>query len=238
MLSNQYVSLMLDTCFWPALYPPTITADKAYRRETCSGEDYFMTVTSTFTNQELSSDSLAPPASMKFEPLSPAYKKMCFVSALVVTISVIALNLVLNLLATGSLQAVMSSFGAMIAGGFLLLTVALGLTLPNLLWRSKGYQLREHDLHYRRGIIWHRVTSLPYIRVQHVELESGPVERYFKLATLKFYTAGGGSADMKIPGLPFATASKIRSYVMARVGANGDDQPVSDSTPGNEPADA
>lgn len=197
-----------------------------------------MTETSTFTNQELSSDNLASPAAMNFESLSPAYKKMFFVSALVVVISVIVVNLVLNLLATGSLQAVMSSFGAMIAGGFLLLTVAMGLTLPNFLWRSKGYQLREHDLHYRRGVIWHRVTSLPYIRVQHVELESGPVERYFKLATLKFYTAGGGSADMKIPGLPFGTASKIRSYVMERAGASGEDKSVSKPATGSEPASA
>ncbi len=182
-----------------------------------------------FSNQECSINDLEAPAEMNFEALSPAYKKMLFVSTLVVALSAIVLNLAGNLLATGSFQSMLSSIVAVIASGFLILAAGLGLTLPKLLWRSKGYQLREHDLHYRRGLIWQRVTSLPYVRVQHVELESGPVERYFKLATLKFYTAGGGSADMTIPGLPFGTASKIRSFVMVRAGV-GDENTSPESS--------
>jgi len=178
--------------------------------------------TDAFSNKERSADDIAAPAQMKFEALSPAYKKMFFVSTLVVAVSVIVLNLAINLLAAGSLQSLLTSTAAILVSGILVLATSLGLTLPKLMWRSKGYQLREHDLHYRRGVIWHRVTSLPYVRIQHVELESGPVERYFKLATLKFYTAGGGSADMKIPGLPFGIASRIRSYVMTRVGIDDD----------------
>ena len=181
-----------------------------------------MPETDAFSNKERSADDIAAPAQMKFEALSPAYKKMFFVSTLVVAVSVIVLNLAINLLAAGSLQSLLTSTAAILVSGILVLATSLGLTLPKLMWRSKGYQLREHDLHYRRGVIWHRVTSLPYVRIQHVELESGPVERYFKLATLKFYTAGGGSADMKIPGLPFGIASRIRSYVMTRVGIDDD----------------
>ncbi len=177
-----------------------------------------MTETDAFSNKERLTDDLEAPSEMNFEALSPAYKKMFFVSTLVVAMSVIVVNLALNLLATGSLQSLLTSVVAIIASSFLILAAGLGLMLPDLMWRSKGYQLREHDLHYCRGVIWHRVTSLPYVRMQHVKLESGPVERYFKLATLKFYTAGGGSADMTIPGLPFGTASKIRSYVMLRAG--------------------
>lgn len=180
-----------------------------------------MSATETFTNRELSSDSLDPPAAMKFEALSPAYKSMLLVTAATAIIFVVLINLAVNFFATGSLQALLTSTGAMIAIGLSIVVACLGLLLPNLLWQSKGYQLREHDLHYRRGVIWHHVTSLPYVRVQHVELESGPIERYFKLATLKFYTAGGGSADVSIPGLPFGTASKIRSYVMGRAGVDG-----------------
>lgn len=177
-----------------------------------------MTATETFTNQELPSDSLAPPADMNFETLSPAYKSMLLVSAAVVFTFVIVINLTVNFFVSGSVQALFTSLTAMIAIIVVTLAAGLGLLLPKLLWQSKGYQLRQHDLHYRRGVIWRHVTSLPYVRVQHVELESGPVERYFKLATLKFYTAGGGSADVSIPGLPFGTASKIRAYVMGRAG--------------------
>lgn len=110
-----------------------------------------------------------------------------------------------------------------VAGIFIAIFAVLSLLtflVPRLMWESQGYQLREQDVHFKHGIIWRAVTSLPYIRIQHVELESGPLERMFKLATLKFFTAGGGSADMKIPGLPFGTASKIRTFVLEKAGVD------------------
>lgn len=179
-----------------------------------------MTETTAFSNKERSSDDLETPETMKFEALSPAYKTMLLVSTFAVVFTIIALNLTLNLIALGSLQSLLTSTVAIAVSGFVLLGAILSLVLPKPIWRSKGYQLREHDVHYRRGIIWRHVTSLPYVRVQHVELESGPIERYFKLATLKFYTAGGGSADMSIPGLPYGVASKIRAFVIARAGVD------------------
>lgn len=187
----------------------------------------FVIKTDAFSNKELLSDTLETPADMSFEALSPDYRKMLLVSTSIVVASIIILNVAINLLVSGSLQSLLTGVGAIIASGFMILVALLGLALPKLIWRSKGYQLREHDVHFRRGIVWRHVTSLPYVRVQHVELESGPIERYFKLATLKFYTAGGGSADMTVPGLPFATASKIRTYIMKRAGVGGDDNSLS-----------
>lgn len=184
-----------------------------------------MTETVAFSNKEQASDELEAPAAMNFEPLSPAYKKMLMVSILLVLLVVVAVNLAINLVAAGSLQPLLTIVGAAGPIGVVLLGAILVLTLPKMLWQSKGYQLREQDIHFRHGIIWHHVTSLPYVRIQHVELESGPVERYFKLATLKFYTAGGGAADMRIPGLPYAVASKLRSFVISRAGASDTGSP-------------
>ena len=191
-----------------------------------------MTETTAFSNKECSSDDIEAPETMNFEALSPAYKTMLFASTFVVVFTIIAVNLTLNLVAIGSLQALLNSAVAAAISGFVLFGAVLSLILPKPMWRSKGYQLREHDVHYRRGIIWRRVVSLPYVRVQHVQLESGPVERYFKLATLKFYTAGGGSADMSIPGLPYGTASKIRAYVIERTGVGDESASQTDEASG------
>lgn len=89
--------------------------------------------------------------------------------------------------------------------------------------RACGYALRERDLHYKHGVLWQALVSLPFTRVQHVEVERGPIERLFGLATLKFFTAGGGSADMKIPGLLSADATKLRNFVLQQAGADDDD---------------
>lgn len=86
-----------------------------------------------------------------------------------------------------------------------------------------GYALRERDLHYRRGIIWRSEASLPFNRIQHIEVERGPLERLYGLSTLKFFAAGGGSADLKIPSLPEAEATNLRAFVLEQAGADHDD---------------
>ncbi len=44
-------------------------------------------------------------------------------------------------------------------------------------------------------------TSVPYVRVQHVDTTRGPVERAIGLASVVVYTAGTRGADITIPGL-------------------------------------
>lgn len=81
-----------------------------------------------------------------------------------------------------------------------------------------GVTLRTQDIHFKSGVFWRKVTSLPFNRIQHVELESGPLDRLFKLATLKIFTAGGGSTDMRIPGLRYDRASKLRAAILLKAG--------------------
>lgn len=86
-----------------------------------------------------------------------------------------------------------------------------------------GYALRAQDVHYRKGIVWRSETSLPFNRIQHVEVERGPLERLFGLSTLKFFAAGGGSADLSVPGLREADATRLRAFILEKVGADHND---------------
>ena len=47
-----------------------------------------------------------------------------------------------------------------------------------------------------------RVTTVPFNRVQHAAVNTGPLDRYFGLARLEVYTAGGQTADLSLEGLP------------------------------------
>ncbi len=181
------------------------------------------------TNNILLSDDLPTPDDKRFEQLAPSYLKMVGLEWGCIFAVVIVINVAVNMMAGNSFATLMNEGVApfLLGGSFIVLILAL--IMPGLMWKSQGYQLRDNDVHYKHGIIWRAVTSLPYVRVQHVELESGPVERLFKLATLKFYSAGGGSADMKIPGLPFATASKIRAFVLKQAGADDGSDPAGDN---------
>ncbi len=164
-------------------------------------------------------DDLPVTSDPSFEQLDRVYVKMVMLTWILVVLTIVLINVGATALSDEGFEPIIDSGATpFVLAGLFFLSVA-AFVVPRVLWHSKGYQLHSHNLHYKDGVFWRAVTSLPFARVQHVELESGPLERIFKLATLKFYTAGGGSADIKIPGLPFASASKIRTYVLERSGA-------------------
>lgn len=170
-------------------------------------------------NEIVISDDLPNPEDPNFELLDPSYVTMNRLVSVGVLVAIVALNFLIQWL-SGNLARFLAWDYVFVVLFVVAIVFMVSLLLPKLIWRAQGYQLREQDVHYKHGVIWRNVISLPYIRIQHVELESGPMERFFKLATLKFFTAGGGAADMKIPGLPFATASKIRAFVMEKAGVD------------------
>ncbi|MFY0593699.1 PH domain-containing protein [Roseivirga sp.] len=87
----------------------------------------------------------------------------------------------------------------------------------------KKYAIRERDILYTKGLLWFVRTSVPFNRIQHAELKQGPMERMFKLHSLKIFTAGGHSSDLVIPGLPEDTATRLKDFVLGKTALDGDD---------------
>lgn len=74
---------------------------------------------------------------------------------------------------------------------------------------ARGYQQRDTDLYIRRGLWFRSVTVVPYGRMQMVEMQSGPIERRFGLATLQLITAAA-TTNAVIEGLDRAVAEDLR----------------------------
>jgi membrane protein YdbS with pleckstrin-like domain len=79
--------------------------------------------------------------------------------------------------------------------------------------RSIGYQLRDDDLLFRRGIMFQRFAAVPYGRMQLVDITRGPIARAVGLAELKLVTAAAGS-NVVIPGLELAAAEGLRDHLV------------------------
>ena len=77
-----------------------------------------------------------------------------------------------------------------------------------------AYCEREDDLLVRRGVMFTRLSVVPYGRMQFVDVTAGPVERSFGLATVRMHTAAAAS-DARIPGLSAADASRLRDQLAA-----------------------
>jgi uncharacterized protein len=79
--------------------------------------------------------------------------------------------------------------------------------------RSIGYRLRDDDLLFRRGIMFQRFVSVPYGRMQLIDINRGPVSRVLGLADLKFVTAAASTGVM-VPGLPEPEAAELRDRLV------------------------
>ncbi len=97
------------------------------------------------------------------------------------------------------------------AGGFVVVTAAAGVAYLFLSRRlgAWGYAERDDDLLVRRGVMFQRLSVIPYGRMQYIDVTAGPVERSFGLATVRMYTAAAAS-DARIPGLPAEEAARLR----------------------------
>jgi membrane protein YdbS with pleckstrin-like domain len=78
--------------------------------------------------------------------------------------------------------------------------------------RSWRYAEREQDLLIARGVLFRRVTVVPYGRMQFVDVTAGPVERSFGLATVQLHTAAAAT-NARIPGLARAEAQRLRDQL-------------------------
>ena len=83
-------------------------------------------------------------------------------------------------------------------------------------FKRKKYALRERDIYFQDGLLWRSKTVIPFNRIQHAEVSQGPVERIFGLSSLRIFTAGGSSSDMRISGLELDTASDIKEFILSK----------------------
>lgn len=88
--------------------------------------------------------------------------------------------------------------------------VALGVGHAALAHRIWGFRLDDDALFLVRGVLTRTDTSVPYVRVQHVDTTRGPIERTAGLASVVVYTAGSRGADITIPGLRPDRATELR----------------------------
>ncbi|MCP3912163.1 MAG: PH domain-containing protein [Actinomycetia bacterium] len=113
--------------------------------------------------------------------------------------------------------AVATSVGWAIAALALALAVGIGGARAIIAGhRRRGWLVREHDVSIRRGIIRRKVTTVPFNRVQHAAVNTGPLDRHFGLARLEVYTAGGQQANLSLEGLPHERAQQLRELVTDR----------------------
>jgi membrane protein YdbS with pleckstrin-like domain len=78
-------------------------------------------------------------------------------------------------------------------------------------YRRWRFELQDDTIYLERGVLTLVETAVPYVRVQHVDTQRGPLERTLGLSSVVVYTAGSRGADVTIPGLTTDRARELRN---------------------------
>ena len=172
-----------------------------------------MQINEEFSNQVVLPDLLAPLEVQEFEALDGKYKLVKLISAaILLVLALIAFFLIAFFSSDDTPIEVLIGVPVIFAVLFVWKLVLVNLGFP-----KKGYLLREHDLSYRCGLLFYKLTSIPFNRIQHVEVSQNMVEKSFGLSRVKVFTAGGSVSDLSIPGLLPDKAHQIESFLLSKV---------------------
>lgn len=111
-----------------------------------------------------------------------------------------------------------AAFGVWVGSGIASAVLVVGLVW--WLWLPRnvsawGYAERDDDLLVTRGRLLRRLTIVPYGRMQVIDVEAGPLESRFGIASVELVTASA-STNAKIPGLPLDVAQDLRNRLTAK----------------------
>ena len=166
-----------------------------------------------FTNETIDTNQLPRYEEVPFTPLHAKYK-----SVLLLNVSIFTCVTVVGavIYASFNYDVVTPTIWTFISIGLL---VFLGLVyfFALLGLKKKGFAFRNHDVLYRSGIIATSTMVIPYNRIQHVALHEGLISRYFGLAKVEIFTAGGSASDIKIPGIAITQAEDIKQLLMGKI---------------------
>ncbi len=107
-----------------------------------------------------------------------------------------------------------------------LLYVILCYTWAKLTYRFWRYELTEDAVKIEKGVITKKYISIPYQRVQNVDIYRGILARLLGLSDLQIQTAGysggygkygRGTSEGKLPGLDIQVAEQLREEFVKRI---------------------
>ena len=85
------------------------------------------------------------------------------------------------------------------------------------IYRRLLYGLTERLLQVVRGWLFHTDTIVPFVRVQHLDVTRGPLDKMFGTATLVVHTASTRNSIVTVPGLAPDRAAEIRDVIREHI---------------------
>ena len=89
--------------------------------------------------------------------------------------------------------------------------------LPARRYERLGFALGDEDLRVARGYFFRTDTIVPFVRVQHIDVGQGVIERRYGLSHLVVHTSGTHNSTVTLPGLPARHAAEMRDAIRRHI---------------------
>lgn len=157
-------------------------------------------------------DEDVPAEIAELQPVEAGYRHVLRVRLLITWLPLIVGGVVLDnvLLGDTPFYGLASALPPLIGLAFIILA-------PDRIYQRLRYGLTERLLQVVRGWLFHTDTIVPFVRVQHLDVTRGPLDKMFGTATLVIHTAGTRNSIVTVPGLAPDRAAEIRDIIREHI---------------------
>ena len=167
----------------------------------------------SFSNLPITDTSLPQVQSVPFKSIHADYLKVLRITWLI-TFGIILAGLIVLFVFVTKLQ---TTWLISIGVGLYLIVTTVTVVSGTRSFKRKKYAVRERDILYSTGWLFQNTHMVPFNRMQHCVVNSGPIERKFGLASVSLYTAASEGRDITIHGLPQDEAEQLKDLIMQQI---------------------
>ena len=157
------------------------------------------------------------PIPADLQPVEPAYRNALRVQAAIFWVPLFIGALVLDRLLLAE-----TPFGGLLPAVIGFIAFSGVMVAPDRIYRRLGYAIDGRLLRAVRGWLFHTDTIVPFVRVQHIDVTRGPIDKIFGTASLVVHTAGTHNSVVVLPGLSPERASEIREAIRGEIRADAE----------------
>jgi membrane protein YdbS with pleckstrin-like domain len=172
-----------------------------------------------FSNLNVVPAELPTVENIPFQPLEKDYLLVERMSAGITSLVI----LVIAIFVFYFIESLQETLTMLLAGGVLILIFVLSFISTTISFKYSGYALREKDILFKSGWIIRKIRIVMLDRIQHVSVQSGPIERKYGLSSVSIYTAGSSQADFTISGISEETALRIKQWISTNMNGSSNE---------------
>lgn len=151
------------------------------------------------------------------QPVEPSYRNALRLQAAIVWVPVFLVAVLVDRLVLAE-----TAFAGLLPAVIGLIALSGIMVAPDRIYRRLGYAIDGRLLRTVRGWLFHTDTVVPLVRVQHIDVTRGPVDKMFGTASLVVHTAGTHNSVVVLPGLSPERAAEIRDTIRGEIRADAE----------------